>query len=117
MYSLDLLVTEDLTGEPCAVKAASTVRRGTFGKGLTRAPRWASTLPSRILLQDKRLVEMIQEQLDKEDYLMNSPFLQKVRNEERYEIAKNFKQVGIDVQIVQIIANATGLSVEEIEQL
>ncbi len=75
-----------------------------------------------ILLHDERLVEMIQEQLEKEDYLMNSPFLQKVRAEEREEaidqerhaIAKNLKQVNIDVQI---IANTTGLSIEEIEQL
>ena len=71
-----------------------------------------------VLLHDERLVEMIEEQLEKEDYLMNSPFLQKVRaeerEEERYEIAKNFKQAGVDIQI---IANATGLSIEEIEQL
>ena len=83
-----------------------------------------------ILLHDERLVEMIQEQLEKEDYLMNSPFLQKIRDEEReegreegieigvekrsYEIAKNLKQAGTDIGL---IANATGLSIEEIEKL
>ncbi len=75
-----------------------------------------------ILLHDKKVVKMIREQLEKEDYLMNSPFLRKIRGEgheegreeERHVIAKNFKQAGVDVQV---IADATGLSIEEIEQL
>ncbi len=75
-----------------------------------------------VLLHDERLVEMIQEQLEKEDYLMNSPFLQKVRGEghkegheeERYVIAKGMKEEGIEVGV---IAKLTHLSMEEIEQL
>ena len=75
-----------------------------------------------VLLHDERLVDMIQEQLEKEDYLMNSPFLQKIRAEEReggreeecYLIAKNFKQTGIDLEV---IAEATGLSIDEIKKL
>ncbi len=66
----------------------------------------------------KPLVNMIQEQLEKEDYLMNSPFLKKVKSEGReersYEIAKNMRKEGVDVEQ---IARFTGLSVEEIEQL
>ncbi len=66
---------------------------------------------------------MIREQLEKEDYLMmNSPFLQDIRgegheegrDERSYEIAKSLKRAGVDVQV---IADATGLSIEEIEQL
>ena len=74
------------------------------------------------LLHDERLVSMIQEQLEKEDYLMNSPFLQKVRGEshkegreeERYEIAKGMKEEGMDVKV---IAKLTHLRIEEIEKL
>lgn len=33
-----------MTGEPCALKGASTVRRGTFGKGAVMRPRQAFTL-------------------------------------------------------------------------
>ncbi len=58
------------------------------------------------LIEDERLVEMIQEQLKKEDYLMNSLFLQKIRDEERnegrdehsYEIAKGMKEKGLSVR-------------------
>ncbi len=75
-----------------------------------------------ILLHDERLVEMIQEQLEKEDYLMNSPFLQKIRAEERdegrdersYEIAKGMKEKGLSVELIMELTN---LSADEIEQL
>ncbi len=59
-----------------------------------------------VLLHDERLVNMIQEQLEKEDYLMNSPFLRKIRAEEREEgreeerhvIARNFKRAGVNAE-------------------
>ncbi len=63
-------------------------------------------------------MNMIENHLEKDDLLLNTPYLQKVRGEgakeKAQEVAKNLKQEGIDLQV---IANATGLSVEEIEQL
>ncbi len=50
--------------------------------------------------------------------MMNSPFLQDIRSEGReersHEIAKNLKQKGVEAEL---IASATELSIEEIEQL
>ena len=70
------------------------------------------------LIPDKRLMNMIETHLQKDDLLLNTPYLQKIRGEGHeegvQEVAKNLKQAGIDLQI---IANATGLSIEEIKQL
>ena len=57
-------------------EAVDKIKRNADNKSRTRLLELFLTL-----LHDERLVEMIQEQLEKEDYLMNSPFLQKVRGE------------------------------------
>ncbi len=70
------------------------------------------------LVPDKRLMNVIEVYLAKDDLLLKTPDLQKIRDEEREEerriIAKNMKQVGIEVQL---IASTTGLNIEEIKKL
>ena len=108
MWALSALAKRKKPEEE-AFEAVDKIKLNTDNKDRTRLLELFLTL-----LNDERLVNMIQEQLEKEDYLMNSPFLQKIRNEERHEIASNMRQEGMEVEQ---IAKLTGLSVEEIEQL
>ena len=112
MWALSALAKRKKPEEE-AFEAVDKIKRNADNKDRTRLLELFLTL-----LHDERLVKMIQEQLEKEDYLMNSPFLQKVRgeghDERSIEIAKNLKQAGADIGL---IAKTTGLSVEEIEKL
>ncbi len=69
------------------------------------------------LIEDERLSKMIENELV-QDFPLDTPFIRRMkdkgRDEERHEIARNLKQAGVDIQI---IANSTGLTVEEIEEL
>ena len=73
-----------------------------------------------ILLPSERLVDMVQEQLEKEDWLLNTPFLQKIRGqgreegreEEREELAKKLKEDGMPIEK---IAKLTNIDIKEIE--
>ncbi len=69
---------------------------------------------------------MVETYLEKDDWLLNTPFLQKIKGqahkegheegheEEREEVAKNMKREGMPVEV---IAKLTGLSIEEIREL
>ncbi len=82
------------------------------------------------LIPDGSLLEMIETHLEKDDLLLNTPFLQKIRGQgreegreegiglgvekERLNIARNMKQEGMELDV---IAKLTGLSVDEVQGL
>ncbi len=74
------------------------------------------------LVPDRRLMDMVETYLEKDDLLLNTPYLQKIRDQGREEergkerkmIAKEMKKEGLDVNM---IIKFTKLTVEEIEKL
>ena len=96
-----------------AFEAVDKIRKNADNKSRTRLLELFLTL-----LHDERLVKMIQEQLEKEDYLMNSSFIRRMKDkggdERSREIARNMRQKGMTTEL---IAELTGLSIEEVEEL